>query len=139
MYGFYMMKIKKAIEKYLAKWNHGCYTKDMLPLVLILLAGCASPMVYQSHSYPGMAKGGGVLLVQEVNEAKLFDECDGGDFDNGDRISATGRERLKGCNWPGNIVYLRGWSCILGHELCHEAGLPLEVCDKEFHTDRFCK
>jgi hypothetical protein len=98
-------------------------------------------MVYQTFIYPGIGKSGAHVQVCEVNRAALFQFClDGGNrYDSGEKITGRNMDRLLGCHAPGQIYYLRGYSCVLGHELCHEAGLPLEVCDSAYHTEKFCK
>ncbi len=106
----------------------------------LILTGCATPKTYRAFTYPGLAKGGGTLLVEEVNRIKLYEFCldDESKFDNGDEINAFNRDRQIACHTPGHIVYLRGYSCVLGHELCHESDLPASVCDKAYHFEKFC-
>lgn len=108
------------------------------------------PKVYRTSVYPGLAKGGGDLVIREVNHAMLEELClqepvciKGedclGTMDNGTRISHATKERVWGCNWPGQIVHLYGKACIVPHELCHEAGLPASVCESAYHANEYCK
>lgn len=108
----------------------------------LAMTACGTAKTYRTWNYPGLARGGGTLVVEEVNRARLREFCEGGgpvNFDNGDPINAITRERNTACHQPGHIVYLQGRACVLAHELCHESGLPASVCDKAYHSDQFCK
>ncbi len=100
------------------------------------------PKIYRKDIYPGLAFGGGELTLYEANRTMIDQVCGGsGEMDDGTNINHANRENVWGCNLlgEGEIYYLYGKACIIPHELCHEAGLPNEVCDTQYHTDNYCK
>lgn len=126
----------------------------LLPFLLILMGGCASlqqkPKIYKTSFIPGLAKDGGTLVMHEANRAKIDEVCltdsvciEGedcfGTMDNGTKINYANKDRIMGCNSPGEIWYLYGKACIVPHELCHESGIPAEICEKEYSYSDYCK
>lgn len=107
--------------------------RTSLALLFLLLVGCATePKVLRHWRFESIN-----LDVSEVNQAHItsrYRDARHATMDDGTIITFENVRSIKGYKETatGEIFFVEGYFCIVGHELCHREGLPREVCMKNF-------